>query len=518
MGTRTFQAILESFWLSFRGGFATRNLPHAGLFLARTRDSSQSLGMTGLLVFWGLVLAWVGAGCVAQTTVTAAVLVTETRVLPSPTLTETPLPIQTESPLPTITLTPTKTPPPFPTPLPTPVWADWVGTPIRLDNDFWEWSPTANELAFYECEENENLKLIVAIAPTFTSNNISPEGMTCNFSNLVNNEMIWRPDGQQIIYSIPISDEVGEAWIIGRDGSNAYPLNIEKFSYRWLKFVAWMDNNTLVEWGYIGLPTFIGMLDIPSGEIVASAFFWGHEYRPNSSYIPGTLLDMGYSLFVITRDPNEVPNPPIINSQYVRMFPGYGTETKEHIQTLYEDWLPGTNQMLVYWASDNDYFDETRETTKLLLWNVDTDHVELVAPNGIGGGFSPDGTWLAYVTYGTQQLDAELKPIEDEALLQNPEMGTYLQLMNTQNRQVILSLPAFAQRDEQDALFSHFKPVAEFSSNDRYLAFITPGELQINGADWPIGIDPDSSTSYLHILDLETQQVIISTDIASPTE
>ena len=521
MGTRFKKTYFDPFGLSFRGGFATRNLPHAGLLLTRIRDSSQSLGMTGLIVFWGLVLAWAGAGCGAQTTATEIARVTETRGVVSVTGTETPLPTQTESPTPTITLTPTETPPPFPTPLPTLVWADWVGIPIRLDNDFWEWSPTANELAFYECPENGMLTLKVASAPSFIASDISPEEKVCDSAGYM---MLWHPSGKQIVFSMPKMAENGEGWIIDRDGSNARPLDAQGRSFRWLDFVGWMDETTLVEWAYSGGGhIFIGVLDISTGEFISSVTFHGKEYRPTSSYIPGAYLDFGtyYSLFVITKinDKNAIPFTLLIQDhEFVQAFPGFGLTSDELIQTLFEDWLPGTNQMLVYWASDTDYFDEVVETTKLLLWNVDTDQVELVAPNGMGGTFSPNGKWLAYVTYGAQQLDAELKPIEDEARLQNPELGTYLQLMDTQNRQVILSLPAFAQRDEQDALFSHFKPVAEFSSNGRYLAFITSGELQINEVDWPIGIDPDSSSSYLHILDLETRQVIISTIIASLTE
>lgn len=73
----------------------------------------------------------------------------------------------------------------------------------------------------------------------------------------------------------------------------------------------------------------------------------------------------------------------------------------------FEDWLPGTNQMLVVtWPAEEylflieNYEDLVFPTveTKLQLWDVDEQTLTPLVDEAIFGRFSPDGRFLAYQT------------------------------------------------------------------------------------------------------------------------
>jgi hypothetical protein len=104
----------------------------------------------------------------------------------------------------------------------------------------------------------------------------------------------------------------------------------------------------------------------------------------------------------------------------------------------FEDWLPGTNKMLILtWGGSLTEFDEdypleyrlNRDiVTQLQLWDVDAYEVSALVPQGIYGRFSPDGQYLAYHTYlGTST---------------NNEYDTQLNILRLADKQVILSLPS----------------------------------------------------------------------------
>jgi dipeptidyl aminopeptidase/acylaminoacyl peptidase len=104
----------------------------------------------------------------------------------------------------------------------------------------------------------------------------------------------------------------------------------------------------------------------------------------------------------------------------------------------FEDWLPGTNTMLILtWEGSLTEFDEAHPldkrlnrniVTQLQLWDVDAYEVSLLVPQGIYGRFSPDGQYLAFHTY----LDTST----------NNEYDTQLHILRLADEQIILSLPS----------------------------------------------------------------------------
>ncbi len=157
----------------------------------------------------------------------------EMMVTPSPGVAQAsitpPHPTQTK------TQTATSTPEPSPT-------IPWLALDSRvnvLDNFPGIWSPTANEILFFNCTE-EKTQLLVASAPDFNPEIISENVMSCPGPASIT----WGTDGKHIYYGGPLPGEntaieqpdLSDLWVIQPDGTGERRLNQEGLSHRWLEF------------------------------------------------------------------------------------------------------------------------------------------------------------------------------------------------------------------------------------------------------------------------------------------
>ena len=279
-----------------------------------------------------------------------------------------------------------------------------------------------------------------------------------------------------------------------------------------------MDNQTFVDVNYFGGGnTSVHMINIMTGEAISNVHLKGEKYPPNENYFPLSVAgDLGdyHILVVLTKQAEQVVFPDwMIAGSHVRPFPVYSWALDDIVSSIFEDWLPDTNMMLVFWQRMKN---QVEEAPQLALWNVDTDEVTTIAPNGVGGRFSPDGSMVAYITLAPPKLDGTNSPILDEQW-PSTESQPYLQLMKLESQQVFLSLPTYQRKDEWTFYSTHYIPSFAFSPDSRYLAFQTFGTLQLDPAGWPVGVN-DSDILYLHILDLTTQQVIFSSEITTEAD
>jgi hypothetical protein len=163
--------------------------------------------------------------------------------------------------------------------------------------------------------------------------------------------------------------------------------------------------------------------------------------------------------------------------------------------------------MLVFWESYTGYL-EKFTGSHLLIWNLDTNTVNLLAPYGVGGKFSPNGKWLTYLTFGQAKLDGNDRAVDAKPVGES----LYMQLMAMNSKQVILSLPTIALSDYEDINFNqHQLLLSRFSPDSRYLAFFTPGEIQVDGSGWPVSVITTTNQAFVNILDLQEKQLVWAT-------
>ncbi len=421
---------------------------------------------------------------------------------PTPQSTITPEAANTNTPSPTpeATAVPTATPAPSSTPFTDddPLWQENVQA-AYVETGWVEWSPVANEFVFDTCgdiysELDLNGDIFIATAPLFEPYKISPTEAICNY--LAMSDTIWTPDGQKLFFGGPLPEpephlsEYAQVWVMDRDSQNAHP--IAEVRDWWLGFSGWMDENTLVYNGRAGHGLLhIDLLDISSGESLGWAVIdSGDVYHIDANYI-GTQngsTDLSYmraaAISKIAQDIAELE----ISAMY-----GLHLYTLSHgLNSRYEDWLTGTNNMLVLtWAKDAELGSvdllHDSAVTQLRLWNVETDELVLLISEAVKGQFSPNGRFLAYVTPGIPTPSIHLLP----------EMGSG----------PILSLPLAAKRvGESNAYNFYFS----FAPNGRYFTFLTPGTVQLDGEGKPIGVDYQPENIHVNLFDMDTQQLIVS--------
>lgn len=397
---------------------------------------------------------------------------------------------------PTATRTPTKVPTTTPTttPIPQLVWADELGVPVVLRGGG-QWSPTANEYLYLE--HSLRLRpLQMAVAPEFDP---------ITFTTLLNliDVFTWTPDGHSILYATAGGyDQERGIWVMNRDGSDLHLVNPGSND---VSFYGWLDARNVVVANRAGgsnLDTVI--LDISTGESYVPTVVLG-LFTPNADYVPG-----------IDNSGNPDPRLLVISKQfttyregmramgYFKSLPMF-SNTSAAI-SMFEDWRGETNQMLVYWASYTGHVEYLQEN-HLLIWDVDTDALRLIAPYGVGGQFSPDGEWLTYLTFGQAVLDENGKPA-DTALAGD---SLYMQLMTMGSQQVTLSLPTLARPDYDDFDFEmHHFLRSGFSSDSRYLAFLIPGEIQVDASGWPSSVITGTAQVHINVLDLQDKRLLWS--------
>ena len=165
------------------------------------------------------------------------------------------------------------------------------------------------------------------------------------------------------------------------------------------------------------------------------------------------------------------------------------------------------------------------QRSHLLLWGVDTDTLQLLVPNGVGGSFFSDGETLAAITLGQAQLDEMGRFAAPSGKQIQPEDHPYLYLLDMDSQKVSLGLPVhtFSGALEYIQLqgwadaagipfwYPDYSLGDPFSPDNRFLAILTPGKVINNEKGQPVDVETDLQNAlYLNILDLQTLKVIHS--------
>ena len=425
-----------------------------------------------LLVIWGTAVFTLVA---CQTNKPATPLAAATSQLshtPAPTIfvTETPRIVETavptSTPSPTTTQTntprPTKTSTPTQTPFPNLVWNDEVIQVATFDSREVSWSPVKNELLINSCdirldfEENPAEVIFHAEAPNFEKRNITPSEYHCDYSAAFS----WNPDGTRLILVGSNPQEnyyFNQLWVFETTHFDGRIFNSE---ISWTIFpIDWMNNNTAVVGGRCGTGcTFAVMFDmhteksLASGSLgsiqdvtenyVATTFGMGTNYRnvgflstdPQGDYVQG--YESGPNVGFLRLGEND--QHPFQNSY----------------NSSFQDWLPQTNKMLVMVGErsvmeDDEEFYNLPPMSDLQLWDVETDELTLLVPDGLYGRFSPNGRYLASIIPG--------------------ESGPTMQLRQEPFNQILLEEPTLAVGHSWSSLLPFFS----FSPDSHYLAFFT---------------------------------------------
>lgn len=448
-------------------------------------------------------------------------------VVASPTATNTPAATSTVSPtaIPaTVTSTPGPTEEPAPTPLPPLVWAKSFSKPIELKGFKGVWSPTANELVGIERRESpEDIQnfagtLTLHSAPTFAPITLDDEHENVLFN------ILWTPNGQQIFYGaseLPVFFDIDaqiEFFSMKRDGSNRQSL----FSSGGPGLWGLIGSNTIIYSDYSGgSHEYFEIYDLLKKKVLASDLVHIVEKEPiNGSYIP--IVDcLGFCTTCILTtatlkiDENSQSSYSCRSEEgHVRPFPRseklYPLEIGTSIDTIFQGWQTSTNTMLI--LADGRI--SNKQVSRLLLWSVDTDKVTSLAAGGLLGKLSPDGKMLAYITSGpaSQYAGENLQSVSFDPVI--PDEKQYLQLMNINTRQIMLSLPV--KTDVDPLSFSNTWDMTNpweisFSPDGRYLLFATDGAVALKDAHFPAEVMmTDTDKVYLNILDIQDAKSIQS--------
>ncbi|MCP5097989.1 MAG: hypothetical protein GY943_20770 [Chloroflexi bacterium] len=360
------------------------------------------------------------------------------------------------------------------------------------------WSPNSNEFVIYcpitssESFASDN-SIALFSAPAFESVDITPQSLHCPLHKGAA-PLIWGLDGQQIVLNID-SGSVDYSFIglLSKDGIKIQNTGIPG---RIFDFDGWIDNQTIVYNNYLGSGVWnINVYNIELDKILASSRVHANRLlKFNEKYVvtsSGIDNSVNHSAAVIKITPAGVDTIPPTEHIHYLSFEQENDQLEPKFNSMPVDWLSDSNELLVLtWKSsiplwDIDMLHDT-SVTDLQLWNVETDMLTMLVPGAVTGRFSPDGQFLTFLTPG------------------NP--APFLQLLNRIDGSVIFAVETLAV----DINYAPRSINASFSSDSRYLTFFTPGNLEIDENNLPVTVNFDPDNPQLHLLDLETLQVIYS--------
>jgi Tol biopolymer transport system component len=419
---------------------------------------------------------------------------------------------------PTITATrvvPSPTPSLTPTPEPDVVWTSGLKYIVsermeyRYLNDL-SWSPSANEFVYLLCQSDQ-LKIILAKEPDFTPHTLASINSCSN--ELFLPGVTWNPDGSYILFWGPTDKQPNDVWRMRRDGSDLHSLNVKDLLLSPL-FSSWLDDQTLLYLNYSGGGhVMVTALNIQSGEINQIATTHGDIIgTPKNGYIPVSysIAFDNYHLFLLSQ---KFPKRGQEAGSFLMMgrfipLPAFDNSPIGETMTSFQGWQPDTNKILVSWSKYSSYPGGQIQKQNLLLWDVPTGSLSIIATNGFHGEYSSDGHYLAYSSFDPKKLlnggasfydngsgismnitDPNLEP----PFLQEQ---IYLQLLDMSDHKIILSLPGRSNT---------------FSTDGHYLSFISKGQVKTDDHNWPVAIDEGTEQKqFLHLVDLQTKQLIAS--------
>lgn len=397
-----------------------------------------------LLAIFCLVV-FILAGCTAvpdptpspQTLAGEGVTVAVTRPLATATLPPTITPTRTTTPFPTVTeiqvikdVPSTARPSPTPSPSATilarfvPTWAATVNEAALVNTNHVFWSPTSNQFIFSNCSSEEHAAkgfIFAAISPQFQPVDITSIDLVCGFSM----DVLWHPEGHFFLISTTpnredyIIQDINSTWKISQDGKNVN--EFEPGGYL-PNLVGWLNSNLFVQQQYsAGGHWHISITNSETGDTIATGMVHA-----------STIEDLTPN-FVITNDGMQVEGPysaaglstEIVNPDGEAYLAGpyikYLSQDYPFdflFNSRFVDTLPGTNQILVVTWEAGEYLTDTVHTkTDLQLWNLDKDELSMLIPGGLDGQYSPDGNYLAYITYGTDSPPLNLLDLSTSKIL-----------------------------------------------------------------------------------------------------
>jgi hypothetical protein len=365
------------------------------------------------------------------------------------------------------------------------------------------WSPVAEELFFLSNLGADQVNIQIAKSPDFQPVHL--------LTVLDTDDLIWTPDGQGVMCScmIPGTEYYKGLLSIDQNGKQTV-LGTSILHFLW--FGDWLDAQRLVCENYAGGGHMgISILNRTTGQFESwGAFIRGRVYPSHHGYIPATSDQGIYDtqvLVIAAQFPfSNFPYDPILGGT-IRLLPYFEGRRWPEAISLFEDWRATSDQMLVYWG----YVDQETAFYHLLVWDVAQNTLGMLAPNGVGGKFSPDGRLLAYLTAGPALLNETARPLPYPAGMER-QPGVYLQVMELAEGTVQLSLPTYSRFDADDLILgAHSFLRGGFSPDSHYLAFLTPGPLRLDVSGWPLNVDaslPDQV--YLNILDWTARRVVWS--------
>ena len=448
----------------------------------------------------------------AQPTLTLAPATPSVTPLPvTPTITATSAPDDSPTPSPAL-----------PTLLPGLAVAQDLPGVVVLENYAGLWSPAFDEMVSL-CPYNPRPHdIILATAPSFKPRQL---GLGIDFYST---SLLWSLDGNRLFFAGPPSGETsysldqgyGGLWSIDRKGKDQHPLGTDWQQYL-PNFVGWMNDVWLVAKQYAGGGHWlVSMIDSQTGEVAGRAVIHGPVYPPNRRFIPAANEMAGwYRLYVITSDYQPTPAPKLEGGEFARSIPWETLRSlvslpdDQHVVgSIFKGWKPRSNQMLVYGFESLD--EVQSHTARLLVWDVETDTLQDLLPNGVDGSYSPNGQWLAAISLGSAALDASGKPLLAPPQAVDKSALAWLYIFGTRTGQVKFSLPTAVLPEQMEyGEYPGYIAHLAFAPNSAYLAFLTPAQLELDAQNRPLKLFANDGSSYLNVLDITTGSVVFS----SPT-
>lgn len=409
--------------------------------------------------------------------------------------------IEQTQPAATRTLRPTNTPRPEIS------WSD--AFPITtLQGIGGKWSPTENVFLYWWSERDKN-GLYTAAGPEF-----QPQALVRDEAF---GDFLWSPDGKSILYEADTLQLGARIFFMDANGENTKIIKSKAAggNYLWLK--GWLDQEHLIfssYWG--GGHESIAVVNIRTEEAAkVSALIHGGDLFPaQNGFIPATTTiavpDVHQLLVISEKLPSTTLGDGELIGGNVAVLPENQSVPRQDTSSTFQDWMPDSSQILVSWAHFDIHTWDILDRD-LILWDVERQSLRLIAPDGRSGKFSPDGKLLAYLTEGPAQLSEDRTPQKREQNTTD-NTGDHIQLLDMASGKVLMSLPVSTE-DDNDLFDPQGSTTskAQFSPDGRYLAFFSPGEVQVDSNGWPFQVEsPDTSQTRLNVLDLLEKKLVWS--------
>lgn len=438
-------------------------------------------------------------------------------------LTDTPSPPTATTAATPVSFSPTPAPV-LPTVLPGLELAQDLANVVILKDYAGLWSPAFDEMvSIYPFAPNlpGGHDITLATAPSFK---LRPFNLGITFYSTT---FLWNLYGERLFFAGPppgedsygVDQGYGGLWSIDRKGKDLRPLEND-WQQDLPEFVGWMNDTWLVAKHYVGGGHWhVSMINSQTGETAGWAIIHGLVYPPNRRFVPAA-DEMGgqYRMHVITSDYQATPAALMESGEFARSIPWDSLRSLVSLPgdfslvgSIFKGWKPRSNQMLVYGFESLAGEDHT---ARLLVWDVETDDLKDLLPNGVDGGYSPDGQWLAAVSLGAVTLDEAGKPQLSPPRAVDTSSQAYLYIFQTRTGQVKFSLPTAVLPEEMEfGDYPGYIAHLAFSPNSSYLAFLAPAGLELDAQGKPSKLLANDGNLYLNVLDLNTGSVIFS----SPT-